>query len=87
MTSIQSQPGHGRYLVSSMDSGKLSQFIAEAQQDTELQLLETIGPGDSPHTAVFDMAHDKAASLQQRFKTSGELSIEPDQPLSLFGNS
>ncbi len=51
-----------------------------------MQLLHTIGPAHAPHTAVYDMAHDTAAQLSQRFTASGEMRIEPDQPLSMFGD-
>ncbi len=86
MPVIQGGPGRGRYLVSCADSGKLSGFVATAAADPELKLLGTVGPQGAPHTAVFDMAHDTALQLQQRFATEGDLRIEPDQPLSLFGD-
>ncbi len=85
MATIQGGPGRGRYLVSCPDSAKLAHFVSESHADPELQLLDTIGPQGAPHTAVFDMAHATAAQLEQRFATSGDMKIEPDQPLSLFG--
>ena len=85
MRAIEGRPGSGRYIVSSVDTGKLSQFIQSSYQDTGLKLIDTLGPIGAPHTAVYDMAHDKAAELQRRFTQSGDLTIEPDQPLSMFG--
>ncbi len=85
MASIQAGPGRGRYLISSTDGARLARFIADARADPDLQLQNTIGPSGAPHTAVYDMAHATAAQLARRFAASGELTIEPDRPLSLFG--
>jgi len=85
MRAIEGGPGSGRYIVSSTDPGKLSQFIQYSNQDPSLQLIDTLGPVSAPHTAVYEMAHAKAAELQQVFARSGDLKIEPDQPLSMFG--
>jgi hypothetical protein len=84
MQAIKGGPGRGHYLISSVDSKQLSDFIASAGDDPALQLIEIIGPQDSPHTAIYDMPHDSAAELARRFQTSGNLKIEPDRPLSLF---
>ncbi len=86
MRSIDSGPGSGRYLVSCGDPGKLNAFIQNSYQDPALQLIDTMGPTGAPHTAVYEMAHAKAAELQRLFLHTGELKIEPDQPLSMFGN-
>ena len=85
MQAIEGGPGSGRYLVSCPNPGKLNEFIHASHQDPTLQLLDTIGPLGAPHTAVYEMAHAKAADLQRHFSTAGELKIEPDQPLSMFG--
>lgn len=85
MPVIQGGPGRGRYLVSCTDSGRLSRFVTDARANPELLLLDTVGPPGAPHTAVYEMAHDMAAQLQKHFAASGELNIEPDRPLSLFG--
>ena len=87
MPIIQDGPGRGRYLVSSGDSAKLADFVSEATRMPELQLLNTIGPQGAPHTAVYDMPHATAAQLSQRFASSGDMKIEPDQPLSMFGDT
>jgi hypothetical protein len=85
MATIQGGPGRGRYLVSCSDSERLARFVSDTVADPALELLHTIGPQGAPHTAVYDMAHDTAAQLAQRFAASGDLKIEPDRPLSLFG--
>ncbi len=87
MPVIQGGPGRGRYLVSCGDSATLSGFVAEATRMPDLKLIDTLGPSGAPHTAVFDMEHATAAQLSQRFAASGDLKIEPDQPLSMFGDS
>ncbi len=86
MQALKGGPGRGRYLVSGGDSDKLIEFIDQASEDPSVSLLDTIGPQQSPHTAVFDMPHDTAAALAQRFKNDGSLKIEPDSPLSLFSS-
>ncbi len=86
MPIIQGGPGRGRYLVSSADSGRLASFMAEAGTLPGMTLLHTIGPAHAPHTAIYEMAHETAAQLVQRFGASGEIRIEPDQPLSLFSD-
>ncbi len=84
MPGIQSSPGRGRYLVSSASGDKLSTFLSEVGSQPELHLLDKLGPSDAPHTAVFDMPHEKAAQLEQRFAGVGELKIEPDQRLTMM---
>ena len=86
MSTIQGGPGRGRYLIIANDNLRLRRFVDDAHKDPELDLIETIGPNDAPHTAVYEMAHNKAATLQQGFQVEGALKIEPDKPLSLFGD-
>lgn len=86
MRPIENGPGSGRYLVSCSNPGKLNEFIENSYQDPSLQLIDTMGPSGAPHTAVYEMSHSKAADLQRLFIHSGELKIEPDQPLSMFGS-
>jgi hypothetical protein len=73
-----------RYIVRSEDARLLADFIDEAKTDSELELVETIGPVGVPHTAVFLMPHEKARALQQRYGESNRVIIERDRPLSLF---
>ena len=65
MPLIQSAPGRGRYLVSSANGEKLSAFLSELSAHPELHLLDTLGPSQAPHTAVFDMPHEQAAGKGQ----------------------
>ncbi len=87
MPVIQGGSGRGRYLISCTDSGRLSRFVTDARSNPELRLLDTIGPTDAPHTAVYEMAHDMAAQLQKHFAASGDMNIEPDRPLFPFGRT
>jgi hypothetical protein len=84
MRTIEGGPGSGRYLISCGNSGMLSEFIHNSYKDPGLQLIDTMGPVGAPHTAVYEMAHQRASELQHLFSQSGELKIEPDQPLSMF---
>ncbi len=81
-------PNHGknmgRYLVRSDDVTQLTDFINDVNADPDMELLDTIGPVNQPHTIVVAMPHTTAHSLQQRFSTAKKLIIEPDRPLSLF---
>lgn len=86
MQAIQGGSGRGHYLVSSIDSKQLSDFIARAANDPALILLQVLGPQNAPHTASYDMPHDSAAELERRFQVTGNLKIEPDRPLTLFDN-
>ncbi len=87
MPIIQGGPGRGRYLVSSADTAKLAGFVNAATSMPDLQLLHTIGPQNAPHTAIYEMTHATAAQLSQQFALSGDMKIEPDQPLSMFGDT
>jgi len=75
----------GRYIIRSNTPEQLNAFIDSVRTDSSVELVDTIGPAGQPHTAVFTMPADKAALLEQRFRDSNQLSIEPDRPLSLFG--
>jgi len=86
MSAIQGGSGRGRYLIIANDNLRLRRFVDDAHKDPELDLIEMIGPTNAPHTAVYEMAHNKAATLQQSFQAERALRIEPDKPLSLFGN-
>lgn len=84
MPSTTAGTDSGRYIIRSLEPEHLADFIDEVNEDPALRLVDTIGPTGQPHTAVFEMKPDKAASLEQRFRTSNKLKIEPDRPLSLF---
>jgi len=77
-----------RFLVHSMGGAALSDFLALAVTDPEIDVVDTIGPRDRPHTAVVEISPDKARVLDQHFRStstpSHHLTIEPDRPLSMF---
>lgn len=85
MPSIPSDPGSGRYIIRGGDSRTLVEFIDRLAADKSYELVDLIGPPGQPHTAVVVMTHDRAAALAEQFRTSNQLTIEPDRPLSLFG--
>lgn len=88
MPSNPSQAESGHYIIRATDPAALASFIREASVDPELTLIDQIGPAGQPHTVVVTMSSAKAAALEQRFSpTSSPLKIEPDRPLSLFGNT
>lgn len=77
----------GRYIVHSEDPKALADFIDAAKSDPDMELVDTIGPAGTPHTAVFVMPHEKAEALQQiEAAKPSRLIIERDRPLSLFGD-
>lgn len=77
-----------RYLIHATDGAPLADFLALADVDPEIQVVDVIGPHDQPHTAVVEISPDKARVLELHFRStatpSHQLTIEPDQPLSLF---
>lgn len=79
-------PGRGasRYIVrAAADAGALRSFIDSLGANPAIRLVDTIGPSAGPpHTVVVETDHDTAEQLRQR--TQNQLTIEPDQPLSLF---
>ena len=77
-------PASGRYIVrATSDTTALSTFIDSLGANPAIRLVDTIGPSAGPpHTAVVETDPDTAEQLRQR--TYNQLTIEPDQPLSLF---
>lgn len=73
-----------RYIVRAMDDdGALAAFIAGLGAHPAIRLVDTIGPSAGPpHTVVVETDPDTAEQLRQR--NHSQLTIEPDQPLSLF---
>lgn len=78
-------PANKRYLVSAEQASALTRVIDHVKADPALQLLDTIGPQQQPHTLVVDMNEEQAARLRKKFSKLRGLSIEPDQPLSPLG--
>jgi hypothetical protein len=75
-----------RYIVRAAgDSAPLLGFIASIEGERAIRLVETIGPAQQPHTAVIETDAATAQMLEQRFRSNNQLMIEPDRPLSLFG--
>ena len=88
MPSSTSGPMEGRtisrYIVHAVaDRGALRAFIDGLAANPAVRLVDTVGPeGGPPHTAVVETDPDTAEQLRQR--NHNQLTIEPDQPLSLF---
>ena len=80
----QSVAGQIRYLVSATDGvAALQSFLASLASEPDIELLDVLGPPGSPHTAVIRTSGATARALTQRFDATHQLTIEPDQPLSL----
>jgi hypothetical protein len=74
-----------RYIIRTVDDGPaLAAFIASLRADAAVRLVDAIGPDAQPHTAVVETDAATAKRLEQSFRTSNQLMIEPDRPLSLF---
>jgi hypothetical protein len=74
-----------RFIVRARAEGStLADFLATIEHEPELELVDTIGPAQRPHTAVIAVAPDQAAPFEQRIRNSQQLMIERDRPLSLF---
>lgn len=87
MSSTPTGQESGRYIVRSDDPGKLAEFLDSLAGASGIEVVDLIGPVGAPHTAVVAMPHEKAVALEQQFRTSNQLlTIEPDRPLSLFGD-
>ncbi|MEJ7807742.1 MAG: hypothetical protein WKG03_17715 [Telluria sp.] len=66
------------------EGGTLNDFLAMIRDDPQCELIDSIGPSERPHTAVVATPQEHAPAFEQRFRTSPELMIERDRPLSLF---
>lgn len=73
-----------RFIVRGRDNGALTDFLAMINNDPAIELVDTIGPEHSPHTAVVAVAPEQALSFEQRIRNLQQLMIERDRPLSLF---
>lgn len=74
----------GRYIVrAASDDNALVQFLGTLNAEPGVQVVDLIGPSSGPpHTAVLETDALTAERLRQQ--TLDQLTIEPDQPLSLF---
>jgi len=72
-----------RYIVrAASDDNVLAQFLSTLGAEPGVQLVDIIGPSSGPtHTAVVETDAPTAERLRQQ--TIDQLTIEPDQPLSL----
>lgn len=74
-----------RYIIRARDEGgTVADFLTIIQNDPAIELVDTIGPADRPHTAVVAIEADQAPSFEQRFRNLQHLMIEQDRPLSLY---
>lgn len=73
-----------RFIVRGRDEGALTDFLTMINNDPELELVDTIGPEQRPHTAVVAVAPEQALSFEQRIRNLQQLMIERDRPLSLY---
>lgn len=84
-------PNKARFLIHAAGGAPLADFLALAEVDPEIDVVDVIGPSDQPHTAVVEISPDKARLLELHFRNTGkpsqQLTIEPDQPLSLFDSA
>ncbi|MQA19608.1 hypothetical protein [Rugamonas rivuli] len=92
MTEAQAAPSRkARYLIHAVDGAPVVDFLALAEIDPEITVVDVIGPHDAPHTVVVEISADKARVLELHFRSTGtpshQLTIEPDQPLSLFDST
>ncbi|WP_312518336.1 hypothetical protein [Massilia sp.] len=73
----------GRYIVrASREDDALARFLAALDTEPGVRLVDTIGPSAGPpHTAVVET--DAATAERLRRSSLYQLTIEPDQPLSL----
>jgi hypothetical protein len=74
-----------RYIVRAAgDTAPLQSFIDSIVDDPVIRLVEKIGPARQPHTVVIETDVSTAQMLDLRFRSTNQLMIETDRPLSLF---
>lgn len=84
MPASPAAPATGRYIIRARESpAALAAFIESIRGDPDIAVVDTIGPPGQVHTAVIDVAPDKAPQFERRFIHSDELIVERDQPLSM----
>lgn len=83
--------GKARYLVHVAEGTPMTDFLALAETDPEITVVDLIGPRGQPHTAVLEISAETANRLARQFRDasppSHQLTIEPDRPLSMFDNA
>ena len=84
MSASPAAPARSRYIIRTRgEPAALAAFIDTIRGDPDIALVDTIGPPGQVHTAVIDIAADKAPMFERRFIQSDELIVERDQPLSM----
>ena len=84
MSAFPAAPPRCRYIIRARsEPPALAAFIDTIRSDPDIALVDTIGPPGQVHTAVIDIAADKAPMFERRFIQSDELIVERDQPLSM----
>ena len=80
--------GKVRYLIRSRDDARaLAEFLGKVAHDPGIDVIDLIGPRELPHTAVVEASRERARALAVCFRDTNQLIIEPDRPLSLFGDA
>lgn len=77
--------GISRYLIRAATDGPvLAAFVGRIRANAAVRVVDTIGPHDTPHTVVIETDAATAEQLKESFRSTNQLMIEPDRPLSLF---
>ena len=87
MEQAPAAPDARRYIVRSDDSKQVAAFIDSIRNTPDIKLVDQIGPPGAPHTVVILARSEQAEAMRQCLGASSKLIIEPDQPLSLFGEA
>ena len=84
MPLITPPSARARYIIRSRDPQQLAGLLSILSADPGIEMLDKIGPAGEPHTLVVAMARDMAASVEERIRSSDQLTMELDRPLSLL---
>jgi hypothetical protein len=83
MPLIPPASARGRYIVHATDPARLAAFLDGLRKDAPgVEVVDRIGPDGQAHTAVLAVSADQAGALEQRIRSTDQLTIEPDRPLS-----
>ena len=78
-------PNPNRYVVRAAgDCAPLLSFIDSITDDPVIRLVDKIGPARQAHTVVIETDVATAQMLDQRFRSTNQLMIEPDRPLAPY---
>jgi len=76
----QAQPQRQRYVVGNASPQMLSALAEKCRIDSEISLVNVLGPADQPHLLVIETTAERAEQLKQH---APGLIVEPDAPLHL----